>query len=554
MKGMRSVMLSGVVALAALVGATGPGCAEGTIVDETSTGTGTPPLEEQITPAPGGARRLLARQYQRAVRQVLGEEAAAAVAPPIDIKLHGFASVGATELAMSPVDVEAYETSARAVAKAVTSDPVKLASLLPCQPLNPGDSACYASIAGTFGRKLWRRALEPSESGAIAAIGVKAGGVYMSAPKGVAYVLSALLQAPEFLYVVEVGEPIDGDEARRRLTPLELATRMSLFLVDAPPDDALLDLAESGGLDDEAGIRSAATELLARDEARSTLEAFYDEVFRFERLDETVKTADRFPEWTPELKGSIHASIHAFLEDLVWNENADARTMLTATHAFVDANLAPLYGVSVPAGSGLVKVELPAEQQRAGLLGSAAFLSIYSHASMSSPTKRGVFMRRTLLCDSVPPPPAEVVPKLPDDPADGLTTKELLEQHMKDDNCKSCHSLFDSLGWSLEKFDPVGRFRTIEKGKPIDTSGESPNIGSFAGPKELAGLLAEHYQVPDCMVRNLYRDATGHLETDGEEPALEDLHRRFEEKGFRVQELLVELVASPAFRMVGEPR
>lgn len=551
---MRSVAWSGVLAIVGIATASWAGCAEGTVGDETSTGSGKPPLEEQITPAPGGARRLLARQYVSAVRQVFGDEAALAATPPDDIKLHGFASIGASELAMSPADVEAYEASARAIAKAATSDPVKLAAILPCQPLNPGDSACFSTIASTFGRRLWRRALDPAEASAIAAVAVKAGEAYMSVPKAVSYVFSTLLQTPDFLYVVEVGEPSEKDPSRRLLTAHELATRMALFLVDAPPDEALLDAADSGKLDDEAGIRAAAEGLLARKEAREALGAFYDEVFRFERIGETVKIAEKFPEWTPALRDSIHASIQAFLEDLVWTQDADARTMLTASYAFVDATLAPLYGVSVAPGSGMVKVELPPEQQRAGLLGSAAFLSVYSHASMTSPTKRGVFIRRTLLCDTVPPPPAEVVPQLPENPGDGLTTKELLEQHMKNDNCKSCHSLFDSLGWSLEKFDPIGRYRTADKGKAIDTSGESPNIGTFKGPGELSELLAEHYQVPNCMVRNLYRDSMGHLETDGEEPAIEELHRRFEGGGFRVQELLVEVVASPAFRLVGEPK
>lgn len=532
------------------------GCGDGA-TGEGAAGVGggsKPPLDQQIVPAPGGARRLRARQYVNSIRQVLGEKAAAAATPPKDLQLHGFAAIGATELALSAPDVELYESSARAIAAAVVADPGTLGTLLPCQPAGPDDATCFAKVASELGRKLWRRSLEPSEVGAVSGIAAQAGSVYQSVDKALVYTIAALLQAPDFLYLVEVGEEEKFDSSRRWLTPLELASRMAYFLVESPPDDALLEAAETGNLDDEEEIRTAATKLLERAEARAALGAFYDEVFRFDQIAVTVKNAERFPEWTPALQSSIHASVQAFLEDLVWTRDADARTMLTADHAFVDANLAPLYGVSVPAEAGLTKVTLPAEQQRMGLLGSAAFLSVFSHAAMTSPTKRGVFIRRTLLCDTVPPPPPEVVPQLPEDPSDGKTTKELLAQHMKDDNCKTCHGLFDSLGWSLEKLDPVGRYRTEDKGKPIDTSGDSPNLGEFSGPKEMAELLAGHYQVPDCMIRNLYRSSMGHLETEGEEVAIEDLHARFESGGFKVKDLLVELVASPAFRLVGAPK
>ncbi|MBM4358355.1 MAG: DUF1588 domain-containing protein [Deltaproteobacteria bacterium] len=556
---MRSLALAGLVTLSALGGGWGAGCAEGTVGDESSSGVGGSsgsgtPLADLIDPAPGGARRLLGGQYVRAVKRVFGVTASLAAAPPDDIQLHGFASIGATDLAMSPQDVERYEASARAIAKAFVTDTAARKAVLPCEPISPTDATCLSSIASKLGHALWRRSLEPSEAGAVGTLAVQAGETYGSVDQALAYVLLALLQAPDFLYVIELGEPEAEHPERRWLTPVELVTRMSLFLLDAPPDLAWIERAEDGQLANEADLRELALEMLARPEARAALGAFYDEVFRFDRIDETVKIAERFPEWTPELQASVHASIAAFLDDLVWTRNADARTMLTAEHAFVDATLAPLYDVTVPPGSGLTKIKLSEAQQRMGLLGSVAFLSVYSHAGMTSPTKRGVFIRRTLLCDSVPPPPPEVVPKLPDDPSGPKTTKELLEEHMKNDSCKACHGLFDSLGWSLEKFDPIGRHRNDDKGQPIDTHGESPNIGSFAGPAELAGLLSEHPQVPDCMVRQLYRDSMGHFETKGEEPALEDLHRRFAEGGYRVQELLVELVASPAFRLVGEPK
>lgn len=541
---MRLVTAAFLASLGVAVAVASPACGGSAVVPE----------EKPLVPAPGGARRLLSRQYIGSIRAVFGEGAAAVATPPKDIGLHGFTSIGASELATSAADVEAYEASARAIAKAVVADPVGLATLLPCQLSGPSDGTCLASFVSKVGRRLWRRSLAPSEVGTISGIGLQAGMVYGSVDKALTYALLALLQAPDFLYLVELGEEDVTNPGVRQLTPLELASRLAFFLGDAPPDDALLLLAEKGGLSDEPAIRAAALEMLLRPGAKTALGAFYDEVFRFDLVDTTVKNAALYPEWTPALQSSIHASMRAFLDDMVWQEQADARTLLTAKHAFVDANLAPFYGLSVPPNAGLVKVTLPVEQQRMGLLGSAAFLSVFSHANRTSPTKRGVFIRRILLCDSVPPPPPTVVPVLPPDPTELLTTKELLAQHMTDPTCRNCHGAFDSLGWAFENFDPIGRYRTLDKGKAIDTSGDSPNVGAFAGPKELAELLAQTYQVPDCMIRNLYRNSMGHLETKGEEGALEALHVRFEEQGFKVRELLVELVASPAFRFVRGPK
>ncbi len=515
------------------------------------------PLDQQIHPAPGGVRLLGASQYLNSVKLVLGPVAAAAASPPALQGLHGFKSIGAAQLALPATSVIDYETSARNIADAVIHDAPSLTAIVPCQPSGPSDAACLAQMVSKLGRLLWRHPLSSEEVNAIVTIGMNAAKIYDRFDKGVAYALLALLQAPEFLYIVEIGEPDPDapvDAPRRRLTQAELAARLSFFLIDTTPDTALLDLADKKKLDGEDAIRAAAKSLLARPEAKLALGSFYDEVFRLGDIDTTAKDAATFPDWTPDLQKSMHASARAMLDDIVWARDADAREMISADYAWIDATLAPLYGVPAPQQSGLVKVKLPAAQERRGLLGSPAIMSLYSHAARSSPTKRGVFIRRTLLCDTVPNPPNNVVPKLPDNPNDGLTAKQLLQQHAKDPNCKGCHAFFDSLGWSLEKYDAIGKFRTTDKGQPIDTKGDSANIGTFSGPAELADLLYKHPQVPDCMVRNLYRNSMGHLETDGEEPAVNALHVAFEGGGFKVKDLLVEIAANPGFRLVGDPK
>jgi hypothetical protein len=553
---MRLWTVAVLSSLALLGAGAGSGCSQSGGKDgNVGVGAGAPsiPLEELIDPAPAGVRRLLARQYKSSIALVLGEKAAQAAAPPKDIALHGFRTIGAAGLSFSALDIEAHEKSARAVADAVVKDAAGFAALLPCKPTAADDLACLSQLVGKIGPVLWRRPLAVSENNAISSVALEAAKTYGSFEKGAAYAISALLQAPEFLYIVEIGEKADPKHPERRtLTATELVTRMSFFLLDTTPDAQLLELAQKGGLKTADDIRAVAKQMLARPQAKVALGAYYDEVFQIELVDSTAKNAEQYPMWTPELQKSIHQSALAMLDDIVWARNADAREMVTADYAFIDDKLAPLYGVSAPAT--MTKTTLPPAQQRAGLLGSPAFLSVFSHAARSSPTKRGVFIRRTLLCDTVQPPPNDVVPQLPEDPNDGLTTKELLSKHMKEPSCKACHQAFDSLGWSLEVFDAVGAHRNADKGKTIDTSGESPNVGKFAGPTDLAKLLYDHKQVPECMVRNLYRNSMGHLETKGEEPAIEALNEAFVKQGFKVQDLLVEIVANPAFRMVGDPK
>src|SRR5206468_1891890 len=159
----------------------------------------------------------------------------------------------------------------------------------------------------------------------------------------------------------------------------------------------------------------------------------------------------------------------------------------------VDANLATLYGLPKPPGPG-APAELPAGGPRLGLLGTAAFLSIYSAQDRTSPTARGVFVREKLLCQPMPTPPDNVNIILP---AGNLTTRQRLEQHRKNDGCRGCHELFDPVGYAFEDFDWIGAHRDQEGGLPIDTSGSLDDF-TFAGARDLATHLRELPQVADC--------------------------------------------------------
>lgn len=513
---------------------------------------GTP---EPLAPAPGGLRRLLTRQYINSVRSIFGVPAALAAKPPPDSALHGFDAIGAAELSLPETAVESYEQSARDVALAVIEDPPTLEALLPCEPTGPADAACHQAFIEQVGRLAWRRPLDAGEVTLLLNIAKAAATEYSDFNAGIAYAISGLLQSPYFLYQVEVGNPDPAmTPPSRRLTPYELASRMSFFLLDTTPDPALLDHVEAGGLTTPEDIRDVAAKMIARQEAKAALLSFYAEVFRLNDITTVAKDPEFFPQFTPTLAESMRQETLLLLNDVVWERDADVREIFLADYAFVTPELAKLYGIP-GATSGLLKATLPAEQKRSGILGAAAFLARFAHPARTSPTRRGNFIKTAFLCQEVPSPPPGVDTTIPtDDPSKPLTMKQKLESHMKDDTCKSCHKLMDPIGFALENYDPIGAFRTTDKGLPIDSTGSVVGFGDFASARDIGALLSEDPAATSCMIRNLYRNSMGHIESEGEMPAIEELEEAFAGSGYRVKDLLLELVANPAFQLVDEPK
>ncbi|MDC0672931.1 DUF1592 domain-containing protein [Nannocystis radixulma] len=520
------------------------------IGDDDSTGG-----DRSFAPAPGGLRRLLRHQYVGSIRYLLGDEAAAAAAPPEDYPLHGFDAIGAAELALQASAVEQCESSARAVAAAAVQHRRRLRTFVPCVNASTPESSCYEELAREFGRLAWRRPLAADEVDALVRIAEDGRAWGSSFDSGLQYELMALLQSPNFVYLIELGEPDAEAPGLRRLTGLELATRMSFFLLGRTPDVALLAAAEAGELASDEQVRAAAEAMLARPEARATLANFYRELFLLRDLPTLSKSAELFPQFSPELAESMAQETLHLIDDIVWAQDGDIRGLIDAEYTFVDAALAELYGVAAPAGPGFHAVTLPAAQGRAGLLGQASFLARFAHPAMTSPTRRGQFIRTRLLCDIILPPPPGVDTHLPpDDPDEPQTMRERLTKHVEDATCAGCHQSMDPLGLALENYDSLGVFRTEDNGLPIDAEATSADLGRFSGARALAAALTADRRAATCVIKNFVRGGLGHLESFGELPVLHDLEDSFAAGGHRVQGLLVDLVASPLFRVVAEPK
>lgn len=506
-------------------------------------------VPEDYDPSPVALRRLLSTQYVGSIRLLLGDAAADAAAPPEDAAINGFTAVGAAQLALGSAEVDRYEASARDVAAAAVTDGAHMA-YMDCLPSSPGDQACMQEFVGRFGRLAFRRTLDDDELSRYSAVGLTTAADFTDFYAGVESAIAAMLQSPLFLYQVETGEPDPDDASKRRLRGTELATRVSFFLTGTTPDGALLDAAEAGELGDADGLRETSFALLERDEARGALADFSEELLKLRELDGLPKDAATYPSFSPELGAAMREETRRFIQHVAF-EGGDFSELFDADYTFVNDVLAAHYGIEGTFGPEFVQVQLPPEQKRGGILGHASVLSVLAHVSSTSPTHRGKFVRETLLCTTIPAPPPGVSTDLP--VGDGTETlRERLEIHMTDASCAGCHALMDPIGFALESYDGVGAFRTTDNAKPVDDASELDGV-AVAGAAELGAAIAENETSHACLVRNLYRHATGHIETPSELEVLDEVTAAYVDSGYDLSTALVEIVASPAFRVVGEP-
>ncbi len=471
-----------------------------------------------------------------------------------DTFLGGFAKVGGSTVSVSLNGVGQYQAAIEAATAEVFADAKRRDAFVGCVPQGVTDGACFKSFIERFGRLAWRQALTPAQLERETALAASLAQIFGNATDALRATTNALLQSPNFLYRLERGAPA-GAAGVWRFTANEMASRVSYFLTNSAPDAALLDAAEQGKLTTADGVRAEAQRLTdggAGTPGRESVRNFATELFRLEIVSARAKDPS-FVAYTPSLQQAMVREVPSMLEDLVFEQAAPATNIFTTRTTYVNADLAKLYGLDA---SGLtadswVKVSLPANGLRVGYLGTGAFLSEFANQKEGSPTQRGKFIRTALLCQAIPDPPPNVSTNLADGPA-GVhqTRREKLAVHRQQGaTCNGCHALMDPLGLPLENFDAIGAYRETDGGLPIDVSGDLDGA-AFNGPVELGKLLSQNDQVASCLIRNLYRYATGVLEAKQQEPAIGQLTSQFKANGNDLRKLMVELVASDGFRLV----
>jgi hypothetical protein len=494
--------------------------------------------------------RLTTVQYGNTLRHLLGDDLPA-VGIEADTNPYLFYSIGATTVPLSELGVQQFEEAADAIVSAVFADAARRDALVACTPQAPGDG-CAAQFIATFGRRAFRRPLSDAEQARWLAVSnqLSDGDAWL----GLRMAVAGMLQSPNLLYRVELGEADPADDSRRRYTDYEMASRLSFLLWNTTPDDELLDAAERGELSDADGIETQARRLLDDPRAGEAIQEFFAQYFDLGRLDGLTRNTDSYPQFTPTLPESMRTEVKLLVDDFVNRRDADIRGIYSTRRTFVNSELASLYGIEADGASEVtyVPVELPEDGPRAGLLSLGALLTMNAHETETSPTLRGKYVRERVLCESVPAPPDDVDIDIPSDPTQTTTLRERLDEHRTNPVCAACHAFIDPPGFLFEHFDSVGAYRTKDNGQPIDASGDLDGA-PLSGASDLAKALENDDRVSYCMVTQLFRHAQGRLDEATEGAALRQLDEQFADSGYRFRELMVSLVAHDSFRFVAVP-
>jgi len=359
----------------------------------------------------------------------------------------------------------------------------------------------------------------------------------------------ALFSSPSFLYRPEIGAA--GTNGVMRLTGYEIASRLAFLIWNSLPDQMLLDQAASGMLNTADGIRTAATRLLTAASGRESVAAFADEYMRTDRIATQAKDPS-FTEYTPALQTAMVRDMRDTWASLAFDDQGSILDVFATNKVVVNADLAKFYGLDA---TGLTSTTfqtrtLPADGTRAGILSKAAFLSQFANQKYGSPTLRGKFIRESLMCGKVPPPPGDVNTAAVDLPTDKpMTRRQRLELHRSQASCAGCHGLMDPLGLPLESFDAVGKYRTTDNGLPVDPSGMFDGK-DVANARELGVVASQSVSVAQCFVRSYYSYAVGHEEREEDGSVLNALATSFKAGNFKMRDLVLAVVTHDAFSSV----
>ncbi|MBX3245951.1 MAG: DUF1588 domain-containing protein [Myxococcales bacterium] len=458
-----------------------------------------------LRPPPAGLRTLTPRQYVASVRTVLG--LAAEDDAPVRAVGQWATSVAAARGGFSPTTVEAYEGAAREIVAYVLADEARRSRLVPCAPDADG---CAREVLARVGRRAYRRALTEEELARWHGVFSRVTELLGDPTRGLEHALTGVLQSPSFLYRVELGE-VDGD--RVRYTSHEMATRLAFLVWSSTPDDALLDLAEADALVTDEDLDAAIAWMLDDPRAREGVEAFLADLLETDTLRALEKNPDLYPDFAAQ-RPSLEPQLLRIAATAVREDHLGA--LFTTRDVFIDRALAPYYGLE-PAelGPELVRYELGDDDPRRGVLTTPGVLAMHAYPGTTSPALRGLFVRRRLLCQAIPPPPPEVSTQLPE-VEDGrlMTTRELVGLHQRDRGCASCHAFIDPIGLALEHFEADGSYRAMHNGLEIDPSGELDGV-PFADAVELGEALAEHPSFLPCMAAQLFAFGAGSTASAG---------------------------------------
>jgi hypothetical protein len=498
-----------------------------------------------MTPA-AHLHKLTTMEFANSVHDLLGSAAPLPNVEP-DLIVDGFATIGASSVAISPSGVGLYEAAIASATAFAFADATRAASVLPCVPQAMTDMACFTQAISAFGRRAFRRPLTPSETtlfaGVATTVGSRAGSTVLTALR---HTVNAILQSPGFLYREELGAPSAPDGGRLKYNGFEVASRLAATVWSSVPDNRLLDAADTLATPD--GIRAQAQRMLADDRVHRSMAAFVDQLFDASLLGQTEKDTQMFPTWTASLRSAMLQELELRIDDMTFAQKGNFFDLFQSRTTFVNNELARHYGLPEAGTDTFRKVEFPADSPRVGLLGAGAILVAHAHPQRTSPTARGKFVNEMLLCRIISPPPNDV-PPLPPTLDPNQTFRQVLTMHRTEPRCAACHGVMDPIGFGMENFDTTGKYRTTDHGQPVDASGDLDG-NKFSNLAELGAAMQKEAVLGPCLISKMYANALGRKANEIDGPALDRLSVQFASGGNRVDQMLVDLVTSDSFRFV----
>lgn len=506
---------------------------------------GGPTAYGPATPPPALARRLTTVEYDYTVRDLLGIELSDddLRALPVDLPIGGFVNTAQGQATL-PENVLAYDRLATRITELLDMGSF-VGAHAPCT--ETADASCREGFARSAGELLFRRPTTDDEVRSFAAlhdaVAAEGGGF----EEACASVLRAMLQSPQFLYVLAADAP-DGDRVVRDADGYELASRLSYFLWRSAPDEELLRAAADGELSEAENLRAQAERLLDDPRAERATEEFIVDWARLRVLpDPDGQRAD------------LVRSTVAFYQRYLWENDGALAQLWTEPSAVLTPELASAYGLE-PEGDGLAVYDLSALEGRAGLLTQPGVMAGMTNADGGQIVARGLFLQAQLFCSEPPSPPAnldeiieEFLGELPENPSDRLVAEVRLERP----ECGECHSSFDPLAYAFERFDFRGAYRLEdEHGNALVTDGWIPAqlVGGedrpYEGVDDYVGMLAEHPAVQRCFVTRNVQYALGTALDEEQEPAIRRIAYELERGPGDYRQLVATLVQQEIFRQV----
>jgi hypothetical protein len=417
--------------------------------------------------------------------------------------------------------------------------------ILVCDPSS--GAACVNRIVGDLMRRAWRRPVTPAEVAPVAKFVTLARNQGQTVEQGLQLAIQAILVSPHFLFRVE-RDPNPNDPSRvHRISDLELASRLSYFVWSSMPDDELFQVAVAGKLRNPTVLDAQLKRMLEDQKSAALAENFAGQWLETRNLDSVKPDPQKFPEWGSDLKEAMRTETRLFFEHLL-RENRPLGEFLTANYTFLNERLARHYGVPGVNGPEFRKVELTTPE-RGGILSHASVLTVSSYPTRTSPVIRGKYVLQNILGTPPPPPPPDVPPLDESSVGNAGSLRQQMEKHRTNAVCASCHQRMDTLGFGLENYDAIGRWRSSDGKFPLEVGGTLPNGKSFGSPAELRTILGSDLAgFSRCLVEKMLTYALGRGLERYDKRTVAAIEKKVADQGHAFQSVVYEVVRSLPFQ------